>query len=98
MSANQGPWGLPHRLHPPPPQLPPGIARLLSVGVFAAAAVAGLLFGSFYVVQPTEMAAVRRFGTVITTQPVGPGLHVKLPFVDTVDRSRPVWTPSSSRI
>ncbi|MBB3459351.1 regulator of protease activity HflC (stomatin/prohibitin superfamily) [Rhizobium sp. BK313] len=48
-------------------------------------AVVGLLAQSFYVVEPTEMAGVRRLGTVITDKPVGPGLHFKLPFVDVVD-------------
>ena len=43
------------------------------------------LTGSFYTVQPTEMAGVRRLGTVVSTEPVGPGLHMKIPFVDTVD-------------
>ena len=40
---------------------------------------------SFYTVQPTEMAGVRRLGTVVSLTPVGPGLHLKLPLVDTVD-------------
>ena len=41
--------------------------------------------GSFYTVQPTEMAGVRRLGTVVSKEPIGPGLHFKLPFIDTVD-------------
>ena len=64
-----------------PRRLSPGIAGALVV----AFAAAGTLLGSFYTVQPTEMAGVRRFGTVLTTEPVGPGLHMKLPWVDTVD-------------
>ena len=51
----------------------------------AACAVIGTLLGGFYTVQPTEMAGVRRLGTVVTTTPVGPGLHFKLPWIDTVD-------------
>ncbi len=39
---------------------------------------------SYYVVQPTEMAGVRRFGVVTSPAPIGPGLHWKLP-VDRVD-------------
>jgi regulator of protease activity HflC (stomatin/prohibitin superfamily) len=43
-----------------------------------------LAMNCFYVVEPTEMAGIRRFGTVLNTQPIPPGLHFKLPF-DTVD-------------
>src|SRR5260221_13757939 len=32
------------------------------------------------------MAGVRRLGQVITTKPLGPGPHFKLPFIDQVDR------------
>lgn len=64
-----------------PRRVTPGIAG----AVVVALAAAGTLLGSFYTVQPTEMAGVRRFGTVLTTEPVGPGLHMKLPWVDTVD-------------
>ncbi len=59
-------------------------AGAIGAGVVAAV-VLGTLAGSFYTVQPTEMAGVRRFGTVLTTEPVGPGLHMKLPWIDTVD-------------
>ena len=56
--------------------------------LFAGGAFVGLyvIFGSFYTVQPNEMAGVRRFGTVVTPQPVGPGFHLKLPFIDRIDR------------
>jgi len=43
---------------------------------------------SFYTVDPTDVAEVRRLGTVVTPQPVGPGLHFKLPLIDRVDRLR----------
>lgn len=79
-----GPWAdQPRRL--PGPRLPatPPIRVLLTVVV--ALAVLGTVSGGFYTVQPTEMAGVRRLGTVVTTAPVGPGLHFKLPWVDTVD-------------
>jgi len=56
------------------------VLLLILASVIGAAAL-----GGFYTVQPTEMAGVRRFGTVITAEPVGPGLHFKLPWVDTVD-------------
>ena len=36
-----------------------------------------LLSGSFYTVNPTDLAGVRRLGTVVTAEPVGPGLHFK---------------------
>lgn len=44
----------------------------------------GLWLGLF-VVEPTEMAGVRRFGEVTTREPYGPGIHLKLPLVDQVD-------------
>ena len=55
--------------------------------LWAAIPLAGLLiwFGLF-VVDPTEMAGVRRLGTVTTREPYGPGVHLKLPIVDQVDR------------
>ncbi len=44
-----------------------------------------LLWLSLFVVEPTEMAGVRRFGEVTTREPFGPGIHLKLPLVDQVD-------------
>lgn len=46
------------------------------------------LYSSFYIVDPTDMANVRRMGTVLYDQPVGPGPHMKIPFFDTVDRAQ----------
>ncbi len=43
-------------------------------------------FDSYFIVQPTEMAGVRRLGTVVSKEPVPPGFHLKLPFVDQVDK------------
>lgn len=63
------------------------LLKVAPLAVFAGAALA-LVTGSFYVVDPTDIAEVRRFGTVITPQPVGPGLHFKLPVIDQVDRIR----------
>lgn len=68
--------------------LPPvgrGVRRAVWLG---GAAFAALLVSQdcFYVVQPTELAGVRRLGTVLTDAPVGPGLHWKLPFMDHADR------------
>ena len=48
--------------------------------------IAGL--SSFYTVDPTDVAGLRRFGTVISPAPVAPGLHFKLPLIDHVDRLR----------
>lgn len=75
---------------PPIPMLLQGQPRTRPssrlIGSFLAGALAiGTVFSSFYTVQPTEMAGVRRLGTVLTTEPVGPGLHMKLPWIDAVD-------------
>lgn len=54
--------------------------------------VFGLLFanGSVFKVDQTELANVRRFGTVLypRSEPLGPGLHFKFPLIDTADRMR----------
>jgi modulator of FtsH protease HflC len=42
-----------------------------------------LLLDSFYTVQPNEVAAVTRFGSLISASPEGPGFHWKMPFADT---------------
>ncbi len=68
----------------PPGASPPRIVRWVALGA-AAIVVIAAVNGSFYVVQPTEMAGVRRFGVVTSTTPIGPGLHLKMPFTDTVD-------------
>ncbi len=44
-----------------------------------------VLSGSVYVVDPSEMANIRRMGNPVYSQPVGAGPHVKIPFIDTVD-------------
>lgn len=43
------------------------------------------LSSMFFVVEPTEMAGVRRLGRVITTEPLEPGFYFKMPLLDTVD-------------
>ena len=85
MPNEKGPWGSVPQPSFKAPRLPPALARLLVVGGFGIVAIVALLLGSFYVVEPTEMAGVRRLGTVVSDTPVGPGLHFKLPFVDVVD-------------
>jgi len=53
--------------------------RLLRIA--AAIVVLILLFGTFYQVQPEEVAVVLRFGRFVRT--TEPGLRVKIPFVET---------------
>ncbi len=59
-------------------------SRLIGALLVAAFAT-GTVFSSFYTVQPTEMADARRLGTVLTAEPVGPGLHMKPPWIDVVN-------------
>ncbi|CAK0780582.1 hypothetical protein CCP4SC76_7440022 [Gammaproteobacteria bacterium] len=60
------------------------LSRSKTLILMAVAAL--LLSSSLFVVSPTEMAGVRRFGIVTTPEPVGPGIHFKLPLIDQVDR------------
>jgi len=69
-----------------PPFIHPTFLFSLIVGVVAVILIALFAVDSYFVVEPTEMAGVRRLGQVITKQPLGPGLHFKVPFIDTVDR------------
>jgi len=70
----------------PPPQMP-SMPSVRWIWPFLAIVVLVLaIYSSAYVVDPTNMAGVRRLGTVVTTEPIGPGLHFKLPFIDTVDQ------------
>jgi regulator of protease activity HflC (stomatin/prohibitin superfamily) len=54
--------------------------------ILGALVIVFLASDSYFIVQPTEMAGVRRLGTVHSTEPVPPGLHFKAPFIDTVDK------------
>lgn len=49
--------------------------------------VAVLLIGSppWFIVQPSEMAGVRRLGRVVTPSPLASGYYLKLPWLDTND-------------
>lgn len=49
-----------------------------------------LLNGSIYTIDQTELGNVRRFGNVVYSpaQPVRPGIHVKWPLIDRVDKIR----------
>jgi regulator of protease activity HflC (stomatin/prohibitin superfamily) len=52
---------------------------LVAVGLLA-------LSSSFFVVTPSEMAGTRWMGgKVMTATPLGPGVHFKVPFLETVD-------------
>jgi regulator of protease activity HflC (stomatin/prohibitin superfamily) len=58
-------------------------SHLVSAGL-ACFFVLSIFFGSFYIVQPNEVAMIRRLGTVIPGI-VHQGIHLKIPFIDTVD-------------
>jgi regulator of protease activity HflC (stomatin/prohibitin superfamily) len=45
-----------------------------------------LVYNTVYTVDPSEMANVRRLGNVVYEQPIKPGPHFKIPFIDTVDK------------
>jgi regulator of protease activity HflC (stomatin/prohibitin superfamily) len=85
--TSESPWPDVSKMFSGPPSRPPPRAQSIKYAVAAVVcmAVIGSVLGSAYTVQPTEMAGVRRLGTVVTTDPVGPGLHFKLPWIDTVD-------------
>jgi regulator of protease activity HflC (stomatin/prohibitin superfamily) len=59
-----------------------GVVRWIVLAV----AVIYLLDDSFFIVQPTEMAGVRRLGTVRTKEPLGPGFYFKAPVIDHADK------------
>ena len=64
----------------------PGSDWLKQPVVFLVLLAGLLLWLGLLVVEPTEMAGVRRFGEVTTREPLGPGIHLKLPLIDQVDR------------
>ena len=82
LTDDKHPWGAPP-FQPGPAKPPVSFRHVVIASV--AIGVAAALTGAFYTVQPTEMAGVRRLGTVVSKEPVGPGLHMKVPFVDIVD-------------
>jgi regulator of protease activity HflC (stomatin/prohibitin superfamily) len=69
-----------------PPIIRPSFLFSLIVGIVAVILVALFALDSYFVVEPTEMAGVRRLGQVVTATPLGPGPHFKLPLIDQVDR------------
>ena len=52
--------------------------------LIALAIVASVVLSSYYTVNQNEAGAVIRFGKLISTEDVQPGLHFKLPFIDSV--------------
>lgn len=62
-----------------------GLARL-AVMLVGIGVLLILIAGSFVIVQPTEMAGKRRLGQVVVDQPLGPGLHFKLPLIEQIDK------------
>ncbi|MGD0959983.1 MAG: SPFH domain-containing protein [Methylomonas sp.] len=54
--------------------------------LLAVVVVLSLLSSAFYTVNPSEMANLRRLGTIVYEEPVGPGPHLKMPLIDTVDK------------
>jgi regulator of protease activity HflC (stomatin/prohibitin superfamily) len=69
-----------------PRKLRPSLLVSLSLGVAGLVLIILFAFDSYFVVEPTEMAGVRRLGQVTTAKPLEPGLHFKLPLIDQVDR------------
>lgn len=60
--------------------------RRLIIGAVAFVFLMVLVFSSFFVVPPSEMAGVRWMGgKPINSVPYGPGVHFKMPFLETVD-------------
>jgi regulator of protease activity HflC (stomatin/prohibitin superfamily) len=60
------------------------LAKLGGIALVALIVISSTIF----TIDQTELGNVRRFGTVLypADKPLRPGLHFKLPFVDTVDR------------
>jgi modulator of FtsH protease HflC len=58
------------------------------IAVVGVAVAVYALSNSFFSIDQTELGNVRRFGVVLypKNQPLGPGLHFKLPFIDKVDK------------
>ena len=59
--------------------------RTLAV-IVAIVAVGALVVNAFVIVDPTEMAGKRLLGRVVVEQPLGPGLHFKLPVIEQIDK------------
>ncbi len=68
----------------PPFNFPSSLGYLKWIAV----AIVAIYFAtdSYFIVQPTEMAGVRRLGNVHSAKAVPPGLHFKAPFIDAADK------------
>lgn len=81
-----------------------GFERIRRPGLLAVTAIAALivLFSSWFVVPPANVAFTRWLGgTVMQRQPLGPGLHLKVPFMETVDEmqvSQSIYTLPPMRV
>jgi membrane protease subunit HflK len=62
----------------------PRLSRKASAQLAAAVVVVGVAWSALYQVGPDEIGAVRRFGRYVRAS--GPGLRLKLPFVETVNK------------
>ena len=69
-----------------PPIIRPSFLFSLIVGIVVVILIALFALDSYFVVEPTEMAGVRRLGQIVTAMPLGPGPHFKIPLIDVVDR------------
>jgi regulator of protease activity HflC (stomatin/prohibitin superfamily) len=66
--------------------LPASLNSLRIKWAVAAAALILILLNCYFIVEPTEMAGVRRLGMVQTKEPLPPGFYFKAPFIDQVDK------------
>jgi regulator of protease activity HflC (stomatin/prohibitin superfamily) len=59
-------------------------------GVYGAVALVAVwaIGNSYYVVEPNEVGAVTRMGSLVSEAPAPPGFHLKLPFIDTAYKVR----------
>src|SRR5687767_15057689 len=62
-------------------KMPPVRPRLVGM-VLGALVLLAVIFSTFYQVQPEAIGVVMRFGKFVRTSE--PGLHVKVPFMETV--------------
>lgn len=63
------------------PNLKGGFLKYAGYGIAALV----VLSNAIYIVDPSELANIRRMGNVVYKEPVGAGPHFKIPFIDTVD-------------
>jgi regulator of protease activity HflC (stomatin/prohibitin superfamily) len=54
--------------------------------ILVACVVLTIVQDGYFIVEPNEMAAVRRLGQVISPAPLKPGLYFKIPLIDKADK------------